>query len=156
MINEYAKFTSSIYSKFVTAMVSRTNQEISIIKKAASMPKEGNNVNVNDFKNASSSNPPLLPASKSATESVDIETLGFMAEAMNAKERNSLSDSQFGLPEDRKYPMPDAKHVHSAIKLFGHCEESKKPQLAKRIVKFAKKYGVEIPKDSEVYKYSKK
>ena len=152
MINEYAKFTSSIYSKFVTAMVFRTNQEISIIKKAASMPKEGNNIDVNDFKNTSSSNPP----SKSATESVDIETLGFMAEAMNAKERNSLSDSQFGLPEDRKYPMPDAKHVRSAIKLFGHCEESKKPQLAKRIMKFAKKYGVEVPKDSEVYKYANK
>ena len=143
MINKFIKFASAIYNKFVMAMVFRTNQEISIIKKAASNSKNTDSDEISNAKTAKS-------------ESVDIETLGFMAEAMNAKERNSLSDSQFGLPEDRKYPMPDAKHVHSAIKLFGHCEESKKPQLAKRIVKFAKKYGVEIPKDSEVYKYSKK
>jgi nucleoside diphosphate kinase len=143
MINKFIKFASAIYNKFVMAMVFRTNQEISIIKKAASNSKNTDSDEISNAKTAKS-------------ESVDIETLGFMAEAMNAKERNSLSDSQFGLPEDRKYPMPDAKHVRSAIKLFGHCEESKKPQLAKRIVKFAKKYGVEIPKDSEVYKYSKK
>ena len=72
---------------------------------------------------------------------------------LSSKERNELKDSQFGLPEDRKYPLNDADHVRSAIKLFGHCEESKKTQLAKRINAAAKKYGVEIKKDSAVAEY---
>lgn len=75
---------------------------------------------------------------------------------MKAKERNSLPDSAFGLPEDRKYPLNDESHVKSAIKLFGHCSEDKKAKLAKRICREAKKYGISITPDSEVYKYCKK
>jgi hypothetical protein len=33
---------------------------------------------------------------------------------LNAKKRNSLSKSQFGLPEERKYPMPDKAHARNA------------------------------------------
>lgn len=75
---------------------------------------------------------------------------------MDTKERNSLPDSQFGLPEERKYPLNDAAHVKSAIKLFGHCPEDKKPQLARRIARAAKKYHVDISSDSEVAKYLNK
>jgi hypothetical protein len=33
---------------------------------------------------------------------------------LNAARRNSLSKSTFGLPEQRKYPMPDRSHAANA------------------------------------------
>lgn len=64
--------------------------------------------------------------------------------AMKSAKRNSLSDDQFGLPEDRKYPLNDAKHVRLAVKMFGHCEEGKRKKLASNILKAAEKHGVSI------------
>lgn len=67
--------------------------------------------------------------------------------------RSELPDSAFGIPEDRKYPLDTEKHVQSAIKLFGHAEESKKHSLAKRIKAAAKKYDISIPENTQCYKY---
>lgn len=67
--------------------------------------------------------------------------------------RANLKDNEFGIPEDRKFPLDSEKHVMSAIKLFGHAEESKKKALAKRIKTAAKKYDVIIPETTQVYKY---
>ena len=33
---------------------------------------------------------------------------------MTEKKRDSLKESQFGLPEERKYPMPDKSHARNA------------------------------------------
>ena len=33
---------------------------------------------------------------------------------LTEKKRDSLKDSTFGLPEERKYPMPDASHARNA------------------------------------------
>ncbi len=33
---------------------------------------------------------------------------------LNEKQRRKLKESQFGLPEERKYPMPDASHARNA------------------------------------------
>ena len=33
---------------------------------------------------------------------------------MTEKKRDSLKESQFGLPEERKYPMPDKNHARNA------------------------------------------
>ena len=73
---------------------------------------------------------------------------------MTKKERDSIPDSQFGLEEERKYPLNSAEHVRSAIKLFGHCPENRKHHLAKRIMDAAKKYRVEVKENTEVYKYA--
>jgi hypothetical protein len=48
-------------------------------------------------------------------------------------QRKKLPDSSFGLPKERKYPIVDAHSVKSAIKLFYHCPEEKRGQLAKAI-----------------------
>ena len=64
--------------------------------------------------------------------------------AMKSATRNKLSDDQFGLPEDRKYPLNDAKHVRLAVKMFGHCEGGKRKKLAGNILKAAEKHGVSI------------
>ena len=76
-----------------------------------------------------------------------------MEAELSAKERNDLKASQFGLPEERKFPITDAKHVRSAISYFHTCPEDKKAQLAKRIKSAAKKFGVEISPNSPVMKY---
>ena len=67
--------------------------------------------------------------------------------------RSELPDSAFGIPEDRKYPLDTEKHVRSAIKLFGHAQESKKKALAKRIQSAARKYDITIPENTQCYKY---
>lgn len=72
---------------------------------------------------------------------------------LTTKERNELKPAQFGLPEDRKFPLNDAEHVRSAIKLFGHCPEGKRTMLAKNIRKAANKFGVEIKKDNLISEY---
>lgn len=33
---------------------------------------------------------------------------------MSEKKRDSLKGSQFGLPDERKYPMPDESHARNA------------------------------------------
>lgn len=69
--------------------------------------------------------------------------------------RNMLLDSDFGLPEDRKFPLNDAAHVRAAIKMFPHCPDEKKAKLAKRIVTAMGKYGIDTKfgKDSPMYNY---
>ena len=67
--------------------------------------------------------------------------------------RSELPDSVFGIPEQRKFPLDSAKHVRSAIHLFGHAQEDKKKALAKRIKAAAKKYNISIPETTQCYKY---
>lgn len=71
----------------------------------------------------------------------------------NEIKRSEIID--FGIPEDKKFPLDSIEHVKSAIKLFGHAEESKKKSLAKRIAAKAKEYNIEIPETTQVYKYLK-
>jgi hypothetical protein len=33
---------------------------------------------------------------------------------MNEKQRDKLPESKFGLPDERKYPMPDKSHARNA------------------------------------------
>jgi hypothetical protein len=42
---------------------------------------------------------------------------------LSTKKRNSLSKSQFGLPEERKYPMPDKAHARNAKARAAQQEE---------------------------------
>ena len=76
-----------------------------------------------------------------------------MEAELSAEERNNLKASQFGLPEERKFPLTDANHVRSAISYFHTCPEDKKAQLAKRIKSAAKKFEVEINPNSPITKY---
>jgi putative hydrolase of the HAD superfamily len=73
--------------------------------------------------------------------------------ALNETKRSELPDSSFGIPEDRKFPLDTEQHVKSAIKLFGHAEESKKKQLAQRISTAAKRYNVKISDTCQINKY---
>ena len=67
--------------------------------------------------------------------------------------KSELPNYKFGIEDKRKFELDTKKHVESAIKLFGHAEESDKKHLAKRIAEEAEKYGIEIPETTQVYKY---
>ncbi|MDR2010166.1 MAG: hypothetical protein LBQ22_06770 [Bacteroidales bacterium] len=63
---------------------------------------------------------------------------------LSTAERKKLKDSDFGIPESREFPMPDAVHVHAAEAYFRYAPEEKKPLLAHRILMKAKEFGVDI------------
>lgn len=74
---------------------------------------------------------------------------------METSERDSLPLSDFGLPERREYPMPDAAHVHAAESYFRYCPEELRPRLARAILTKAQQFGVEI-KSPTVLQYAQK
>jgi hypothetical protein len=80
------------------------------------------------------------------------DLMNYNEDTLTSKERKTIDDSQFGLPEERKYPLTDAAHVKSAMAYFRYCDADKKHALAKRILKAAKKYDVKVSEDSAVYK----
>ena len=60
-----------------------------------------------------------------------------MSDILNTGERRELPSEDFGLPERREYPMPDAAHVR-----------------ARNILKFAARYGVTV-RSAEVLDYAR-
>lgn len=63
---------------------------------------------------------------------------------LTAEERQELKDSDFGIPEDREFPLFDAAHVRAAEAYFRYAPENKKQELARRILLKARKFGVTI------------
>lgn len=61
---------------------------------------------------------------------------------MTAAERRALKDSDFGLPEVRKWPLNDEAHVRLAIKYFWRCGKDDQKELAKNILKAMRKFGI--------------
>ena len=53
-----------------------------------------------------------------------------------------LEDKKYGLPEQKKYPMPDADHVRSAIRFFNYVEPEKEEELANAILKYMKEHNM--------------
>ncbi len=63
---------------------------------------------------------------------------------LNAEERRELSDSDFGLPDLREFPMPDAAHVRAAEAYFRYAPEDRKAELARNILRKAQEFGVNV------------
>ena len=57
---------------------------------------------------------------------------------LSEKKRDSLPASKFGLPEERKYPMPDASHARNAKaraeqqEKKGHLSEAQKEKIDRK------------------------
>ena len=64
--------------------------------------------------------------------------LGFLDEA----KLTSSQRSDFGIPELKKYPMPDKSHVLAAIRMFNHVDPRYERTLAKNIKAKMKQYGI--------------
>lgn len=51
-------------------------------------------------------------------------------------------EQKYGLPDKKKYPMPDRDHVMSAIKFFNYVSPADEKELAKNIIARIKEYGI--------------
>lgn len=84
----------------------------------------------------------------------------FFEAKINTEDRNNLPDSAFGLPSKRKYPLTDKdgnldeKHILQAVRFFNKADESDKEELAKNILKAAKKLGMDYSNWKDILKYA--
>lgn len=74
-------------------------------------------------------------------------------EKLNTEQRKNLPKKDFGILKERKFPLNDRAHVIAAIRFFSKCPEAQKKALARRIQTAARRYGIEIKKDSPIYPY---
>lgn len=79
---------------------------------------------------------------KVVTESSEEEY--FPESKINTHQRDELKDSDFGLPEERKFPLTDEVHIRQAIKMFSYCPKNKKKELRKNINKKIKEFNLDI------------
>ena len=77
---------------------------------------------------------------------------------LSTKDRKKLKDSDFGIPEERKYPLIDKNHIIMAVRYFNKADKKYYKTLANNINKRAKELGlkINISKDNPFYKYSDK
>ena len=76
-------------------------------------------------------------------------------ESMIIMER-TYPDDVYGLPERKAYPMPDAKHVKSAIKFFNYAKEDEEEELAKNINRQIRRFkmkDINVGKKNRFRKY---
>lgn len=89
-----------------------------------------------------------------ALESINNYKLtGAKESALPSKDR-----TDFGIPELKKFPMPDAEHVKLAIKFFNYVTPKYEEELASNINKYIKKYNVtdiNVGKNNRFSKYYK-
>ena len=50
----------------------------------------------------------------------------FEESELSTKDRNKLDDSEFGIPELRKYPLTDESHVLQAVRFFNKAPDEYK------------------------------
>ena len=77
---------------------------------------------------------------------------------MKAAQRNALPDSEFGIPDKRKFPLDTAARVRSAIKFFNYANSDEEEGLARKIKAAMKKFNiddVEVSKKNRFSKYYK-
>lgn len=69
------------------------------------------------------------------------------------------TETYFGLPDERKFPLDSRQHVMSAIKFFNYCPPQKRRFLAKRIKERMKVFGIRYDsltesKENSFYNYT--
>ncbi|EEO27240.1 DUF6582 domain-containing protein [Oxalobacter paraformigenes] len=69
--------------------------------------------------------------------------------------RGELTDSEFGIPEKRAFPMPDAKHVRAAESRFHLAADDGTPELARQILMKANEFGLDV-KSTNVLEWARK
>ena len=56
----------------------------------------------------------------------------------------------YGVPELKKFPMPDKKHVKSAIRFFNYIDPKYEKELAEAIIEKAAEFGLDLDEDITV------
>ena len=68
-------------------------------------------------------------------------------------EHSDTEDSDedlYGVPELKKFPMPDKKHVKSAIRFFNYVDPKYEKELAEAIIEKANEFGLDLESDITV------
>jgi len=60
------------------------------------------------------------------------------------QQREQMSPSGFALPDEKKYPIITKNDVMNSIRGFHNCPDAKKKELARNLIKAAKKHGINI------------
>ena len=81
-----------------------------------------------------------------------------LEKALTSEDRNKMQDKTFGLPEERKFPLNDEKHVMSAITYFRTCHPNKRKELAGHINSAIRKFHMspKVSVDNPFYDYYNK
>ena len=69
------------------------------------------------------------------------------SQGMSTADKDRLEDQEFAVPEERKEPLTDARHVRNAIARFDQVEgvsDAERDKAWKRILSAAKRYDVEV------------
>ena len=66
------------------------------------------------------------------------------SDRLTTNERKELDTSEFGIPQLREFPLPDAAHVRAAEAYFRYAPEEYKSQLARNILAKARLFGVDV------------
>lgn len=86
----------------------------------------------------------LDPIARSEEE-IETEVEEIERAKWTAEKRAALPKSQFGWPEESKYPISDQDDVDSAAKLIGKAPESMRARIKKRIMSIAKRLKLKPP-----------
>lgn len=73
---------------------------------------------------------------------VDISISESCKNVKDARNTQKEWEKEYGLPKLKKYPMPDEKHVLSAIRFFNYVSPANEEELARNIKKKMKQYDI--------------
>lgn len=65
-------------------------------------------------------------------------------------EEQEDDEDLYGVPELKKFPMPDKKHVRSAIRFFNYVDPKYEKELAEAILEKAEEFGLDLESDISV------
>lgn len=71
------------------------------------------------------------------------------------QQRKKMDPSDFAWPEEKKFPIKTKNDVLNSIRGFHKCPDSKKPKVARNLLKAAKKFDIKI-KDPKILNSAKK
>lgn len=86
----------------------------------------------------------------------------FKDEPIKHSDTEDTDEDLYGIPELKKFPMPDKKHVKSAIRFFNYVDPKYEKELAEAILEKAEEFGlvfdedITVGEDNRFKKYLKK
>lgn len=74
----------------------------------------------------------------------------FKDEPIKHSDAEYTDEDLYGIPELKKFPMPDKKHVKSAIRFFNYVDPKFEQELAEAILEKAEEFGLDLESDISV------
>ena len=78
------------------------------------------------------------------------ETENGLVATVEHSDTEDTDEGLYGIPEIKKYPMPDKKHVKSAIRFFNYVDPKYEKELAEAIIDKAEEFGLDLESDISV------